>query len=177
MCAWSAAHTMTPSSWRRSGGRTPGPTQTSSEVTCEAVQRNFLDTCSWHMSQPTSSSSSGPHVSVLGRLLWISQSTLAMTCMAHMQSGAPEACVLARLPKFGLQSHMSRKLGVRATQKKCLLPQIAPTGMIFIPCRGGWSHRPDEYASPGDIELGVKALALTLARLAGAASDPVKAEL
>ena len=49
--------------------------------------------------------------------------------------------------------------------------------MIFIPCRGGWSHRPDEYASPGDIELGVKALALTLARLAGAASDPAKAEL
>ena len=20
--------------------------------------------------------------------------------------------------------------------------------MIFIPCRNGWSHRPDEYASP-----------------------------
>jgi hypothetical protein len=38
-----------------------------------------------------------------------------------------------------------------------LAPQIAPTGMIFIPCRGGWSHRPDEYASPQDIERGVKA--------------------
>ena len=39
--------------------------------------------------------------------------------------------------------------------------------MIFIPCRNGWSHRPDEFSSPGDIERGVKALALTLAKLAG----------
>lgn len=29
-----------------------------------------------------------------------------------------------------------------------VLLQIAPTGMIFIPCRNGWSHRPDEHASP-----------------------------
>ncbi len=55
--------------------------------------------------------------------------------------------------------------------------QIAPTGMIFIPCRGGWSHRPDEYASPRDIEVGVKALALTLARLAGASGAAERAEL
>lgn len=34
--------------------------------------------------------------------------------------------------------------------------QIAPTGMIFIPCRNGWSHRPDEHASPEDIARGVK---------------------
>ena len=49
--------------------------------------------------------------------------------------------------------------------------------MIFIPCRGGWSHRPDEYASPAAIEVGVKALALTLARLAGAAGAAERAEL
>jgi ureidoglycolate amidohydrolase len=45
--------------------------------------------------------------------------------------------------------------------------QVAPTAMIFIPCRNGWSHRPDEFAAPADIERGVKALALTLATLAG----------
>lgn len=47
--------------------------------------------------------------------------------------------------------------------------QIAPTGMIFIPCRNGWSHRPDEFASAADIGRGVEVLALTLARLAGGA--------
>ena len=39
--------------------------------------------------------------------------------------------------------------------------------MIFIPCRNGWSHRPDEYASAEDIGRGVRVLALTLAKLAG----------
>jgi N-carbamoyl-L-amino-acid hydrolase len=38
--------------------------------------------------------------------------------------------------------------------------------MIFIPCRGGVSHRPDEFAEPGDIAAGVAVLARTLAELA-----------
>jgi ureidoglycolate amidohydrolase len=38
--------------------------------------------------------------------------------------------------------------------------------MIFIPCRNGVSHRPDEYASPTDITLGTQLLAQTLAKLA-----------
>jgi N-carbamoyl-L-amino-acid hydrolase len=37
--------------------------------------------------------------------------------------------------------------------------------MIFIPCRGGVSHRPDEYAFPEWIQGGAEVLALTLARL------------
>ena len=37
--------------------------------------------------------------------------------------------------------------------------------MIFIPCRGGVSHRPDEYASPEAIRRGVEVLALALAEL------------
>ena len=39
--------------------------------------------------------------------------------------------------------------------------------MLFIPCRGGVSHRPDEYASPEWIGSGVHVLARTLAQLAG----------
>jgi N-carbamoyl-L-amino-acid hydrolase len=38
--------------------------------------------------------------------------------------------------------------------------------MIFIPCRGGVSHRPDEYAAPTDIALGARVLAATLGKLA-----------
>ena len=36
--------------------------------------------------------------------------------------------------------------------------QIAPTAMLFIPCRKGVSHRPDEYASPADMQRGVQVL-------------------
>jgi acetylornithine deacetylase/succinyl-diaminopimelate desuccinylase-like protein len=47
------------------------------------------------------------------------------------------------------------------------MAQLAPTGMIFIPCRGGISHRPDELSTPEQIARGVEVLAGTLARLAG----------
>ncbi len=37
--------------------------------------------------------------------------------------------------------------------------------MIFIPCRGGVSHRPDEYSSLEQMSRGVEVLARTLAKL------------
>ena len=33
-----------------------------------------------------------------------------------------------------------------------------PTGMLFIPCREGVSHNPDEHADTGDIVLGARVL-------------------
>ena len=65
----------------------------------------------------------------------------------------------------------------RAYHDSLFMSQIAPAGMIFIPCRNGWSHRPDEFASAADIETGVKALALTLAKLAGSAAAGERSEL
>jgi len=38
--------------------------------------------------------------------------------------------------------------------------------MIFIPCRNGVSHRPDEYVAPEDIFRGVQVLAHALSQLA-----------
>ena len=43
---------------------------------------------------------------------------------------------------------------------------LAPTGMIFVPSRGGVSHAPGEYTAPDEIERGVKVLAAEWARLA-----------
>ncbi|MFZ0418225.1 MAG: M20 family metallo-hydrolase [Candidatus Sulfotelmatobacter sp.] len=47
------------------------------------------------------------------------------------------------------------------------IARISPVGMLFIPCRNGYSHRPDEYAHPDDIARGTLVLAETLAALAG----------
>jgi N-carbamoyl-L-amino-acid hydrolase len=55
----------------------------------------------------------------------------------------------------------------RAYHDSLFMSRIAPTGMIFIPCRDGVSHRPDEYASPEAIGRGTEVLADTLASLAG----------
>jgi len=58
-----------------------------------------------------------------------------------------------------------RRMISRAYHDTLFMAQICPTTMIFIPCRGGVSHRPDEYSSPDQIAAGVKVLAHTLARL------------
>jgi len=53
----------------------------------------------------------------------------------------------------------------RAYHDSLFMARIAPTGMLFIPCRNGYSHRPDEYASAEDIVRGTLVLAETLAAL------------
>ena len=60
-----------------------------------------------------------------------------------------------------------RTMVSRAYHDSLFMSRIAPTGMIFIPCRDGISHRPDEYASPEAIGRGTEVLADTLAALAG----------
>jgi N-carbamoyl-L-amino-acid hydrolase len=60
----------------------------------------------------------------------------------------------------------SKRLVSRAYHDSLFMARICPFGMIFIPCRGGISHRPDEYSSPEAIGHGVHVLAETLAMLA-----------
>jgi N-carbamoyl-L-amino-acid hydrolase len=60
----------------------------------------------------------------------------------------------------------SKRMVSRAYHDSLFMARIAPVAMLFIPCRGGVSHRPDEYASPEWIASGVEVLARTLARLA-----------
>lgn len=54
----------------------------------------------------------------------------------------------------------------RAYHDSLFMARVCPTTMIFIPCRHGWSHRPEEFASAEHIAAGVEVLAHTLARLA-----------
>jgi len=53
----------------------------------------------------------------------------------------------------------------RAYHDSLFMGRIAPVAMLFIPCRNGYSHRPDEYAAPDDIARGTLVLAETLAVL------------
>ncbi len=72
---------------------------------------------------------------------------------------------LAACNRLGLAS---QRMVSRAYHDSLYMARLCPTGMIFIPCRDGVSHRPDEYASPEAIVKGVQVLALTLAKLANA---------
>lgn len=74
------------------------------------------------------------------------------------------AAIAASCVTVGVQS---RAMVSRAYHDALFMARICPTGMIFVPCRGGVSHRPDEYASPEDIGTGVSVLAGALATLSG----------
>ena len=59
-----------------------------------------------------------------------------------------------------------RKMVSRAYHDSLFMARIAPTAMLFIPCRGGLSHRPDEFASEDAISAGALTLAEALCQLA-----------
>ncbi|MDR3591341.1 MAG: Zn-dependent hydrolase [Negativicutes bacterium] len=59
-----------------------------------------------------------------------------------------------------------RRMNSGAGHDAMNMAYIAPTGMIFIPCRAGISHNPDEYAAPDDIMNGIAVLTETLQQLA-----------
>jgi len=79
-------------------------------------------------------------------------------CSPHIVEVLDEVC-----RGYGVQpKHMVS----RAYHDSLFMARIAPIAMIFIPCRAGVSHRPDEYAAPADIALGTRVLASTLGKLA-----------
>jgi ureidoglycolate amidohydrolase len=78
-------------------------------------------------------------------------------CDMHVVNALVQACETQGLPFERMIS--------RAYHDSLFMSRIAPTAMLFIPCRGGVSHRPDEYASPEAISQGTLVLAETLAQL------------
>lgn len=78
-----------------------------------------------------------------------------------------DAAILAVMEASAKEAgRTSKKMVSRAYHDSLFMARIAPVAMLFIPCRGGVSHRPDEYASPEWIASGVHVLARTLATLA-----------
>jgi ureidoglycolate amidohydrolase len=86
-----------------------------------------------------------------------------------VNADAPADCALAVIDALSSSCKKHRldflPMVSRAYHDSLFISSIAPTGMLFIPCRHGYSHRPDEYASPEDIARGTLVLAETLASL------------
>lgn len=53
-----------------------------------------------------------------------------------------------------------------ATHDASAMADLCPIAMLFVRCRGGVSHRPEEFASSNDMAVAVSALAAFLQRLA-----------
>ena len=75
----------------------------------------------------------------------------------NMQEIVADAATDLRIPSMRLPS--------RASHDAARLAPIVPVGMVFIPCRGGRSHCPEEWAEIEDIVAGVQVLGQALLRL------------
>jgi N-carbamoyl-L-amino-acid hydrolase len=87
-----------------------------------------------------------------------------------LNADAPAECdptvVAALVRACEVEGLPYRRMVSRAYHDSLFMSRIAPTAMLFIPCKGGVSHRPDELASPRDLANGARVLARTLATLA-----------
>lgn len=81
----------------------------------------------------------------------------------------PATCDDAILASIELACQSSgvsyRSMVSRAYHDTLFMARVSPVAMIFIPCRDGVSHRPDEYSSAEQIAKGVEVLARSLAEL------------
>ena len=90
--------------------------------------------------------------------------------MQRLNVDAPAVCDATLVNQIAAicdaQKISCRRMVSRAYHDTLFMAQICPATMIFIPCRKGYSHRPDEFSSPKQIATGVQVLAKTLQELA-----------
>jgi len=60
----------------------------------------------------------------------------------------------------------SRRMVSGATHDAAHVATLCPTGMIFVPCRGGISHNENEYCEPDHVIKGTQILVETVMALA-----------
>src|SRR6267143_66704 len=94
------------------------------------------------------------HVSIQSEIL---NADAPAVCAPEVRAALSDSCRQHGFPFLEMVS--------RAYHDSLFISRIAPTGMLFIPCRNGYSHRPDEYAAPEDIARGALVLAEALAKL------------
>ena len=83
---------------------------------------------------------------------------LPAACSAHILDVVRQVCSQLGIASLPMVS--------RAYHDTLFMARIAPSAMLFLPCRGGMSHRPEEFAAEEDITRGTHVLAETLAALA-----------
>jgi N-carbamoyl-L-amino-acid hydrolase len=92
------------------------------------------------------------------------------TTVEQINSDPPTTCDPTIISAIESAAHDAglkyQRMISRAYHDSTFMSLVAPVSMIFIPCRNGVSHHPEEYAAPKAIKAGVETLAHALAKLA-----------
>jgi N-carbamoyl-L-amino-acid hydrolase len=93
--------------------------------------------------------------------------SVAVTETLHSPPVEFDAAIRARLRNAATRqalAHMDMVSG--ATHDAKYMADLCPSGMLFVPCRGGVSHNESEYAAPADLAAGTRILAEVMLELA-----------
>ena len=149
---------------RRDHGRLPCPPRCDQQHRRPGDPRNRRPR---HRSGPPRPRAPGDHGEAIDSIAEPPQVAAAVECLnadpPAQTAGVVVAAIETACGDLGLKT---LPMISRAYHDSLFMARIAPTGMIFIPCRGGVSHRPEEFSSPEAIARGVEVLALTLGQLA-----------
>jgi beta-ureidopropionase / N-carbamoyl-L-amino-acid hydrolase len=102
-------------------------------------------------------------------------------CREHAGACEVEVTRLINAPSLAFPVEMQRSIADAAARLRLsamslpsaaghdarYLHAICPTGMIFVPCKGGVSHHEAEWATPADLAAGARVLAEVLVERAG----------
>ena len=90
------------------------------------------------------------------------------TTLARFAPVAFDPTVVALVEEAAqVRGHSVRRMPSGAGHDAQMLARVCPTGMVFVPSRGGVSHNPAEHTDPADLAAGTQVLADVLVRLAG----------
>lgn len=96
------------------------------------------------------------------------------TTMRELSRSTPTACDAAIMATIeaasGRLGFSSMVLPSGAGHDAAYVSRLGPMGMIFVPCKGGRSHCPEEWMEPAQLLDGTRVLAETLLALDGMAA-------
>ena len=82
-----------------------------------------------------------------------------LTCLSDNQPAACDAQLQAVLNKSAARLALSAKsMASGAGHDMAFISQVAPAAMVFIPCKDGRSHTPEEWASADALAAGTEVL-------------------
>jgi N-carbamoyl-L-amino-acid hydrolase len=130
------------------------PSRVQLEVDVRDIDQTRRDSVLQKIAEACETTASRRNVHVQSEIV---NSDLPAQCAPSVVDALVHACETYTLPFERMIS--------RAYHDSLFMSRISPTAMLFVPSRGGVSHRPDEYSSPEAIATGVLVLAEALAHL------------
>ena len=68
--------------------------------------------------------------------------------------------------------YSSRTMASGAGHDMAFISQVAPAAMVFIPCKGGRSHTPEEWADAGALAAGTRVILEAILRIDAPTASP-----